>query len=196
MKIWTLSLILLMASSVVFPGCQPANKNTETRDTAKVDRPKTNQSGETSRAALENEIQTAMFIETAAQGGMLTVALGKLAADKANHRGVKEFGNLMVKSHTEINDQLKVLASAKKFKLPFTLAPAQSKQVRQMAKMKTAYFEKLYMRMMVQYHNKHIELFKGAGSSPDTAVSNFSRKYLPVLMKHRVQALKIRGEIN
>src|SRR5664279_2006731 len=50
------------------------------------------------------------FILAAAQGGMTEVKLGELASKNAKRDDVKEFGQRMVKDHTAINDNLKVLA--------------------------------------------------------------------------------------
>lgn len=172
MKNRTLSVLILAASGVVFQNCQSPDRS-NTADT----------------------IQTAMFIGTVAEHGMLEVTLGKLAQEKANHPAVKNFGKLMVQDHQEMNDKLKALSVVKGVKLPLSLPAKESDQVRQMRQMKTAYFEQLYMKMMIENHNKDIELFKGADQSPDTAIRNFCRQFLPVLETHRDNALKVRDEI-
>ncbi|SDK55301.1 hypothetical protein SAMN04487898_109116 [Pedobacter sp. ok626] len=79
MKNGVLSLILIIVG-LTFQGCQHANHNSETGngemvDTAKID----------DRLKLENEIQTAMFIETVAMNNMLKVELGELVVEKANN---------------------------------------------------------------------------------------------------------------
>lgn len=195
MKKKALLLILLAACVAVLQRCQPTHKNNQAGDSAVIDRSNKDTSKKDDKPALENEIQTAMFIETAAQGSILKVTLGKLALEKANDPEVKNFGILMVQDHSEMNDKLKKLAGTKGFKLPFSLSRKELDQVKQMGQMKPVYFEKLYMKMMIEHHDKHIELFKGAGNSPDTAVSNFSKMYLPVLEKHKEQALKVREGI-
>ncbi len=164
----TLSVLILAASGVIFQNCQSPDSS-NTADT----------------------IQTAMFIGTVAERDMLEVTLGKLAQEKANHPAVKNFGKLMVQDHNQMNDRLKTLAVVKGLKLPRSLPAKESEQVHQMRQMKTAYFEKLYMKMMIESHNKDIELFKGADNSPDTAIRNFSRQFLPVLETHRDNALKV-----
>ena len=50
------------------------------------------------------------FMQAAAQGGMTEVKLGELAAQKGLRDDVKEFGQMMVKDHSAINDDLKALA--------------------------------------------------------------------------------------
>jgi pterin-4a-carbinolamine dehydratase len=61
------------------------------------------------------------FILAAAQGGMTEVKLGELAATNGMREDVKDFGQMMVKDHTAINDDLKTLAAQKGVTLPDSL---------------------------------------------------------------------------
>ena len=188
-------LLMVTIAGIIFQSCQSTDKGSEAGDTTVIDHTIVDTVKPGTRAKLEDEIQTAMFIEKAALGGMLEVTLGKLAFQKAANQGVRAFGKLMEQDHKRIDNALKVLSSAKGLKLPMALPAKELEQVRQMRKMETPYFEKLYMKMMIEDHNKDIELFKGAGNSPDTAVSNFALKFLPVLETHREKALKVRERI-
>ncbi len=53
------------------------------------------------------------FLLAAAQGGMTEVKLGELAARNGSRDDVKEFGRMMVKDHTRINEDLRALAAEK-----------------------------------------------------------------------------------
>jgi len=57
----------------------------------------------------------------AAPRGMTEVKLGELAAQKGMRDDVKAFGQMMVKDHTAINDDLKALAVQKGVTLPGSL---------------------------------------------------------------------------
>src|SRR5665213_1953282 len=61
------------------------------------------------------------FILAAAQGGMTEVKLGELASSNGKRDDVKEFGQMMVKDHSAINDELKALAAQKGVALTDTL---------------------------------------------------------------------------
>lgn len=50
------------------------------------------------------------FVKTAAEGGLAEVELGHLAADKAATTQVKQFGDRMVRDHSEANEKLKDIA--------------------------------------------------------------------------------------
>jgi putative membrane protein len=55
----------------------------------------------------------ASFVKQAAEGGMMEVAKGKLAARKGSHDAVKQFGQKMVDDHTKAGDELESIASGK-----------------------------------------------------------------------------------
>src|ERR1700690_1433893 len=61
------------------------------------------------------------FILAAAQGGMTEVKLGELASPSGARDDVKSFGQMMVKDHTAINDDLKAFAAQKGVTLPDSL---------------------------------------------------------------------------
>ncbi len=54
----------------------------------------------------------------AAKGGMMEVAMGRLAAQNAQSDDVKSFGKRMVTDHSKANDELKSIAAKKGVKLP------------------------------------------------------------------------------
>ena len=189
-------LLILPLAVVILQYCHPTDKTEEMGDTTTAtDHTVVGVSKAPDRETLENEIQTAMFIEKAALGGMLEMALGKLAGEKALSLRVKDFGRLMELDHARINAGLKALSSSKGLKFPVSLPAKDLEQISEMSKMETEHFEKLYLKMMVEDHNKYIELFSGAGKSPDVLVSDFASKYLPVLERHRLKALEVRETI-
>ena len=58
------------------------------------------------------------FMKKAAKGGMMEVAMGQVAEQKAQSEDVKSFGKRMVTDHSKANDELKSIASKKGFQLP------------------------------------------------------------------------------
>lgn len=187
-------LFLIATTGMLFQSCQPTNRSEEMADTTAskdhtiVDTPKAPNS-----AISENGVQTSMFIEKAALGGMMEINLGRLASKKSRDFQVKDFGKLMEQDHTKIATSLKELSSAKGLKLPVSLSEENLQQIQKMSKMATDRFENVYMKMMVEDHKKDVELFKSAVNSTDTLIANFARKFLPILESHREKALKIRA---
>ncbi len=58
------------------------------------------------------------FMKKAARGGMMEVAMGKLAEQNGQSDDVKSFGKRMVTDHSKANDELKSIAAKKGVKLP------------------------------------------------------------------------------
>ena len=57
-------------------------------------------------------------MKKAAKGGMMEVAMGKMAEQNAQSDDVKSFGKRMVTDHSKANDELKSIASKKGVRTP------------------------------------------------------------------------------
>jgi len=131
------------------------------------------------------------FLEQAAIGGMLEVEMGKIGQQKASLQSIKDFAAMIEKDHTAANTELSNLASAKGFKLPAALPDAKKEHLNALNTSTGKNFDSYYINMMVEDHITDIALFEGATKSPDTAVSAFAAKILPVLQKHYKAAREI-----
>jgi putative membrane protein len=128
------------------------------------------------------------FVNDAATGGEIEVALGKVAADKGSTDEVKKFGQQMVDDHSKANDELKALASQK----GVDLAKAQEKAAKEtktksdkMAKLEGAAFDKAYIDDMVKDHEKDVKEFQTASEkASDPDIKAFAAKQLPILQHH------------
>src|ERR1017187_6025722 len=85
------------------------------------------------------------FNLAAAQGSMTEVKLGELAAQKGTRADVKEYGQMMVKDHTAINDDMKALAAQKGVTLPDSLDAKHQKMVDKMSALTGAEFDDAYI---------------------------------------------------
>jgi len=114
-----------------------------------------------------------IFMKKAAKGGMMEVAMGKLAEQNGQSDDVKSFGKRMVTDHSKANDELKSIAQQKGIKLP-------SKEPTEKWSSDNA-----YMNMMVKDHEKDLAEFQAEardGSDPD--VKNFADKTAKVVQEH------------
>ena len=142
-----------------------------------------------------NEDQSDFLVE-ATNGGMLEVEMGKLAQDKASHARVKAFGSMMVKDHTELNQEIKDLASKKQLTLPGSIASDEQDDLNKLRKLSGRDFDQEYMRMMVDDHEKDIKKFEDASENhKDSDVQTFAAKTLPKLRAHLDSAKMIRDAI-
>jgi putative membrane protein len=127
-----------------------------------------------------------MFVNQAAKGGMMEVAKGKLAAQKASRDDVKQFAQRMVDDHTKAGDELKSVASGKNITLPPDQPSAQDQaMLDKMGKMDGAAFDRAYIADQVKDHEKTIALFeKEARNGKDAELKAFAEKTLPTLKDH------------
>jgi putative membrane protein len=123
-------------------------------------------------------------MKKAAKGGMMEVAMGKVAEQKGQSEDVKSFGTRMVTDHGKANEELKKIAAEKNVKLP--------------AKEPTASWssDKAYIDMMVKDHEKVLAEFKqeaSSGSDPD--VKKFADDTAKVVQEHLDLAKETQGKL-
>ena len=124
------------------------------------------------------------FMKKAAKGGMMEVAMGQVAEQKAQSEDVKSFGKRMVTDHSKANDELKSIASKKGVQLP--------------SKEHTSKWtsDKAYIDMMVKDHEKDLAEFKeeaNSGSDPD--VKKFADDTAKIIQEHLDLVKEIQGKL-
>jgi putative membrane protein len=113
------------------------------------------------------------FMKKAAKGGMMEVALGRLAEQNGQSDDVKSFGKRMVADHSKANDELKSIAAKKGVKLP-SKEPSEKWNS-----------DKVYMDLMVKDHEKDLAEFQDEatnGSDPD--VKKFAEDTAKMVQEH------------
>jgi len=124
------------------------------------------------------------FMKKAAKGGMMEVAMGKVAEQNAQSDDVKSFGKRMVTDHGKANDELKSIASKKGIQLPSKEPSGKWTS------------DKAYIDMMVKDHEKDLAEFKeeaNSGSDPD--VKKFADDTAKVVQEHLDLAKEIQGKL-
>jgi putative membrane protein len=136
------------------------------------------------------------FLTKAAQGGLMEVELGRLAAQKAQNADVKRFGQRMVDDHSKVNAELKTLASAKGVTLPADMNAEGKEEQAKLSKLSGAEFDKEYMSLMVEDHEKDVSEFeKESKDQDDPDVKAFAAKTLPTLQQHLQTAQSINPKL-
>ena len=124
------------------------------------------------------------FIKDAAKGGMMEVAMGRVAEKKASDSEVKNFGARMVKDHSKANEELKAIAKEENVEWPAEKAAGKWKS------------DKDYMDAMVKDHEKDLADFeKEAKNGSDPDVKQFAEKTSAVVGKHLNLAKEIQGKL-
>ena len=124
------------------------------------------------------------FMMEAAKGGQMEVALGQLAAQKAQNADVKKFGNRMVADHSKWNNELMALAKEEGVTLPAAKSAGKWKS------------DKDYIDAMVTDHEKDLAAFQSEatnGSDPD--LKKWADKTAKGVQKHLELAKETQGKV-
>jgi putative membrane protein len=127
----------------------------------------------------------ASFYKHAAEGSIGEVEAGQLAQDKAMSQPVKDFGAMMVKDHSAINQKLQALAASKNVTLPTSSGVGQMAAKAKLAVLSGETFDKSYVKNQVKVHREAVALFrKEIRSGEDPDVKAFASATLPTLRSH------------
>lgn len=171
------------SSAVAIDSAMPAT------DSAAVKTPTTN-----TPASLTD--QDKKFADAAAQGGMMEVMLGELAATNASAASVKSLGAMMAKDHGKANEELKSWASTAGYTLPTTMNAEQQKMYDDLKAKKGTDFDRAYADAMVTDHKKDIAAFKKeASDGGETSLKSFAGKTVPTLEHHLMESEKTKAAV-
>jgi putative membrane protein len=184
-----LAVLFLFATAISCGNSEDSKKEAENANDAKIDSAKKADTIPAATSHMADMKPDAAFAVAAADGGMLEVELGKLAAEKGVSSTVKKLGELMVKDHSKANDELKAAAKAKDITLPATMSDKCQKKLADLTEKKGADFDKAYADLMVSDHKDDIDEFKKeAEKGNDKELSAWAKGKVPVLEHHLMMA--------
>jgi putative membrane protein len=140
--------------------------------------------GATARAVSDED-----FLIKAVASGVREVKFSELAEKQAANADVKNFAAQLVKDHNDANKEL--LSRAKGLKIAVITGLDKDKRTAytNLGKLSGDDFDREYMRMMVEDHEKAVSLFRDystAGKNDD--LRQFATKTLPTLKHHLEEA--------
>ncbi len=150
-------------------------------------RPGTNQ---TSLSAIDQN-----FITQAAEDGLLEVQLGQLATQRASSDAVRQYGQRMVQAHTQVNNQLRELATQNNVSLPQNIGDRDALIVTRFSNLSGPNFDQAYLRQMVNSHIRAVNLFERQaqqGNNPE--LRTFANRNLPTLREHLQRARQLESQ--
>lgn len=108
---------------------------------------------------------------------------------RSTNAKVKQFGNTMIKDHTEANQALVKLATSKGVKLPHDVPAKEQAVIKRLSRETGSKFDKAYQHEMIRDHTADMGAFKREISlGRDASVKGFAVKYLPVIEHHLMMA--------
>ena len=164
----------------MFPTATPTSSGSPEHGTAK------SKSDSTSNKAKGRTLSSAdkAFIKDAAKGGMMEVAMGRVAEENATDSEVKKFGARMVKDHSKANEDLKAIAKEENVEWPAEKEAGKWKS------------DKDYMAAMVKDHEKDLAAFeKEAKNGSDLDLKSFASKTAKTVRDHLKMAKEIDAKL-
>jgi putative membrane protein len=188
MKLYLLFASMVGVSCLISCSDNPehdAKKQADSTNTANIDSAKVRDTSEAHPVHMADLKPDAEFAVAAADGGMLEVALGKIAVKKGTTATVRNLGALMVKDHSSVNKELKTLAEEKHIKIPDEMSAKCQKVISDLEDKKGRDFDKAYADLMVMDHKDDIDEFrKEAKNGNDSQFNAWAKNTLPVLEHH------------
>ena len=177
-------ITMIAAAAISFAACNSEPKDSkETADSLNEIKDSTNTADSTSTMASSEH--DAEFATEAAAGGMSEVEFGKAALTKSTNAKVKEFANMMVNDHGKANQELMLIAKSKNISLPTTLDEKHQKALTDLNSKNGADFDKKYVDLMVDDHQKTLDLMeKQSEHGMDAELTAFAKKTAPIVKAH------------
>ncbi len=135
------------------------------------------------------------FITSAGNSGLAETQLSLIALQRSQTPEIKTYAQQMITDHTRTNTELAQLAGKKGVSLPREMDSAHKALARELEKLSGETFDKRYVDVMLEDHEKTITEFDTqirVGSDSD--VKAFARKQLPVLQEHLQMARDLRSK--
>src|SRR5690554_4613679 len=189
-------MFLFAAGFLCFQSCGPANTN-NADDSVEHAMEQNENRLDNRDATMGNQEDDADFAVKAADSGLAEVNASEVAQEKAQDQRVKDFAAMMIQDHTKANEELKTLAANKNITLPTAPGEPHLKNIADLNSYTGADFDREYMDLMVDDHQKAVSLFEDAAEdAEDAEIRAFAAKTLPSLEKHLEHAKTIRDALN
>lgn len=195
--LWSILIGTSLMASCGNGSTTDAKEKADSTNTAKIDSAKLRDTSATQPVHMADLKQDAEFAVAAADGGMLEVALGKIAVKKGTSPAVKKLGSQMVADHSKANLELKTLAAEKHITIPASMSENCQKEISDLEAKSGNDFNKAYVDLMVKDHKGDIDDFKKeAKDGNDAQVSSWAKNKLPVLEHHLMMAEEVQKELD
>lgn len=136
------------------------------------------------------------FVKSAGAGNAAEVKMAELALKNAKSDDVKNFAQMMIKDHTQANDDLAVVAKNHNIDFPPD-APEKEKALgMKMLDVKGEAFDKAYVKHAVKDHTKDVAEYKEAqGEVKDEKLAAYVNKVEPIVASHLKMAEELEAKM-
>jgi len=127
------------------------------------------------------------FVEKAGQSNLFEIKSSRLALDKTKNQQVRDFAQRMIDDHQQAGQKLKSTLSDAQLRVapPQQLDQEHASMLEKLQSLRGADFDRTYVKMQTQGHEKTIALFEFYAQNGDNAdLRQFASNLLPTLQQH------------
>ena len=132
------------------------------------------------------------FLKEAIEGNLAEVQMGQLAQKNGTSDGVRSFGQMLEKDHSDANKKATDAANSLGVTPPTDPNSKQKAAYDRMSKLSGAKFDRQFAKHMVDDHKKDISEYEKASKEGDAA-GTYAKEALPTLRKHLDTAQSLSG---
>jgi len=147
------------------------------------------------RKAMKNSATSTAFAATAAQGGMVEVALAGLALRKSGDNQLRHLAEKMIEDYAQSNGELDLIVKCEGLILPFELEAKYNELIRRLDAKSGTVFEEAYLKHIAEKHSVATAVFESASMSRDPDIAAFARRGLTMLQEHQLLADNLRAAV-
>jgi putative membrane protein len=125
--------------------------------------------------------EDAQLVRALVQANLDAIAAGRLAAQKAHSRAVRQYGQRMVREHTALQSEASELKSASGVPLP---AGHDVAEVRRLERLSGAEFDRAYIELTAKRRDDLLrQLERAASRAADPALRAHAARAIPIVQK-------------
>lgn len=136
------------------------------------------------------------FMLSAFDKSLFEVNAGQVASSKGTTSVINNFGEQLLKDHTDINQELMLLAKDVKLNLPTTLSNAKQQKLDTLSGLSGMAFDTTYIKMVAGTHEEIVNLYEvQATTARNVNLKTFASDQLPKLRVHLDTAKSMKDSI-
>jgi len=131
--------------------------------------------------------QDRMFMQKVSEGNVAEIKTARLALNRTRSNDVKMVANMIIKGHTQAQNELAYLAKTKMIMVPKAPNQMHRSEYAKLSRLSGASFDKAYLKGQVRDHYATVQLFNRETTiGQDSVVRGFANKYFPDIQAHTV----------
>ncbi|RYY37208.1 MAG: DUF4142 domain-containing protein [Sphingobacteriaceae bacterium] len=135
------------------------------------------------------------FIQNAVAGSHTEIEASIAAQNSSKNPEVLQFAGMLIKHHNDLLEKLRKLQSEKMISHLDTMSTERQKQVLGLSKQSGPAFDKAYVDLMVEEHEKAVELFTSATHNRMKPIIELASKALPTIKSHLDSAKALQARL-